>query len=275
MFWFIHPAFFVLCPQGECSQKCYYIFIIETVCVAWFSLEFCLRFIQAKSKCQFFKGPLNIIDFLAISPYYASLIILDDESAQDDNRPSGNSYLEKVGLVLRVLRALRILYVMRLARHSLGLQTLGLTVRRCTREFGLLLLFLCVAVTLFSPLVYLAENESGKVLEFTSIPASYWWAIISMTTVGYGDMVPRSVPGQMVALSSILSGILIMAFPATSIFHTFSHSYSELRREHERLQSRITRLKNANSSVESDTLNETESFISETTLSPIKYVYKG
>ncbi|XP_048371148.1 potassium voltage-gated channel subfamily G member 4 [Sphaerodactylus townsendi] len=259
--------------RGECSQKCYYIFIIETVCVAWFSLEFCLRFIQAKSKCQFFKGPLNIIDFLAIFPYYASLVILDDEPAEDGNdKPSGNSYIEKVGLVLRVLRALRILYVMRLARHSLGLQTLGLTVRRCTREFGLLLLFLCVAVTLFSPLVYLAENESGKVLEFTSIPASYWWAIISMTTVGYGDMVPRSVPGQMVALSSILSGILIMAFPATSIFHTFSHSYSELRREHERLQSRISRMKNANQSVESDTLNESESFILETTLSPIKHI---
>lgn len=241
--------------------------------MAWFSLELCLRFIQAESKCQFFKGPLNIIDFLAISPYYASLIVGND-GPSEDSRLSGNLYLEKVGLVLRVLRALRILYVMRLARHSLGLQTLGLTVRRCTREFGLLLLFLCVAVTLFSPLVYLAENESGKVLEFTSIPASYWWAIISMTTVGYGDMVPRSVPGQMVALSSILSGILIMAFPATSIFHTFSHSYSELRREHERLQSRIARLKHANMSGESDSYNESESFISDTTVSPTEYIYK-
>ncbi|KAJ7311872.1 hypothetical protein JRQ81_006187 [Phrynocephalus forsythii] len=261
--------------RGECSQKCYYIFIVETICVAWFSLEFCLRFIQAKSKCQFFKGPLNIIDIMAISPYYASLIVLEDESAEKDKRPSGNSYFEKVGLVLRVLRALRILYVMRLARHSLGLQTLGLTVRRSAREFGLLLLFLCVAVTLFSPLVYLAENESGKVLEFTSIPASYWWAIISMTTVGYGDMVPRSVPGQMVALSSILSGILIMSFPATSIFHTFSHSYSELRKEQERLQSQIMRMKNANMSSESDTLNESESFLSDPNGSSIKYIYKG
>uniref|UniRef100_A0A8C2YD90 Potassium voltage-gated channel modifier subfamily G member 4 n=1 Tax=Coturnix japonica TaxID=93934 RepID=A0A8C2YD90_COTJA len=261
--------------RGECSQKCYYIFVIETICVAWFSLEFCLRFIQARSKCQFFKGPLNIIDFLAISPYYVSLILAEDDSSETDDRPSSNTYLEKVGLVLRVLRALRILYVMRLARHSLGLQTLGLTVRRCTREFGLLLLFLCVAVTLFSPLVYLAENESGKVLEFTSIPASYWWAIISMTTVGYGDMVPRSVPGQMVALSSILSGILIMSFPATSIFHTFSHSYSELRKEHERLQSRLNRVKNANHSGESDTFNETDSLILEEPASPIKYIYTG
>ncbi|KAF7659745.1 hypothetical protein LDENG_00293610 [Lucifuga dentata] len=56
-----------------------------------------------------------------------------------------------------------------------------------------------------------------------------------MTTVGYGDMVPRSIPGQIVALTSILSGILIMAFPATSIFHTFSRSYQELKQDYDRL----------------------------------------
>ncbi|XP_045844030.1 potassium voltage-gated channel subfamily G member 4 [Meles meles] len=257
--------------KGECSQKCYYIFIVETVCVAWFSLEFCLRFVQARDKCQFFQGPLNIIDILAISPYYVSLAV-SGEPRQDGERPGGGSYLEKVGLALRVLRALRILYVMRLARHSLGLQTLGLTVRRCTREFGLLLLFLCVAVTLFSPLVYVAENESGRVLEFTSIPASYWWAVISMTTVGYGDMVPRSVPGQMVALSSILSGILIMAFPATSIFHTFSHSYLELKKEQERLRARLRHLQTAASASEHELLSDVDDPTPEGPALPAKYV---
>ncbi|CAL8397778.1 unnamed protein product [Gadus morhua 'NCC'] len=219
--------------RGECSQRCYNIFVLETVCVAWFSLEFLLRFIQTPSKCAFLCTPLNIIDVVAILPYYITLIV---DSLSVGGRPggSGNNYLEKVGLVLRVLRALRIFYVMRLARHSLGLQTLGLTVRRCTREFGLLLLFLCVAMALFSPLVFLAESELGAKQEFTSIPGSYWWAVISMTTVGYGDMVPRSIPGQVVALSSILSGILLMAFPVTSIFHTFSRSYLELKEEQQR-----------------------------------------
>ncbi|XP_057609830.1 potassium voltage-gated channel subfamily G member 4 [Chionomys nivalis] len=257
--------------KGECTRKCYYIFVVETICVAWFSLEFCLRFAQARNKCQFFRGPLNVIDILAISPYYVSLVV-SEESSEAGERLSGSSYLEKVGLVLRVLRALRILYVMRLARHSLGLQTLGLTVRRCAREFGLLLLFLGVAVTLFSPLVYVAENESGRVLEFTSIPASYWWAIISMTTVGYGDMVPRSVPGQMVALSSILSGILIMAFPATSIFHTFSHSYLELKREQEQVQARLRRLQNTNSASERELLSDVDDLVPEGLVSPIRYV---
>ncbi|XP_066504511.1 potassium voltage-gated channel subfamily G member 4 [Hoplias malabaricus] len=223
--------------RGECSQKCQHMFIVETVCVAWFSLELTLRFLQAPSKLEFARGPLNIIDAVAILPYYVSLVVDEKDGSMGDTG-AGRGYLDKLGLILRVMRALRILYVMRLARHSLGLQTLGLTMQRSTREFGLLLLFLCVAVALFSPLVHLAESEmaSGTAVgqhSFSSIPASYWWAVISMTTVGYGDMVPRSIPGQVVAFSSILSGILIMAFPATSIFHMFSRSYNELKQEHE------------------------------------------
>ncbi|TKC49236.1 hypothetical protein EI555_010557, partial [Monodon monoceros] len=218
---------------GECSPKCRNLFVLETVCVAWFSFEFLLRSLQAESKCAFLRTPLNIIDILAILPFYVSLLV--GLAAQPG--AGGNKLLERAGLVLRLLRALRVLYVMRLARHSLGLRSLGLTVRRCAREFGLLLLFLCVAMALFAPLVHLAERELGARRDFSSVPASYWWAVISMTTVGYGDMVPRSLPGQVVALSSILSGILLMAFPVTSIFHTFSRSYSELKQQQQRAAS--------------------------------------
>ncbi|NXX39116.1 KCNG2 protein, partial [Tricholaema leucomelas] len=224
--------------QGECSRRCRALFVLEAVCVGWFSLEFLLRGLQARDKCAFLRAPLSLIDLLALLPFYVSLM-LDLPSSGSGGRPgaAGSKYLERAGLALRLLRALRILYVMRLARHSLGLRSLGLTVRRCARHFGLLLLFLCVAMALFSPLVYLAESELGAKQEFTSVPSSYWWAVISMTTVGYGDMVPRSIPGQVVALSSILSGILLMAFPVTSIFHTFSRSYSELKEQQQRAAS--------------------------------------
>ncbi|KAM6943539.1 voltage-gated potassium channel regulatory subunit KCNG4-like [Xenentodon cancila] len=228
--------------RGECSQKCHNMFVVESICVAWFSLEFFLRFFNAQNKLDFAREPLNIIDAIAILPYYVSLVVeVGEESQEDVIVEAGRGYLDKLSLILRLLRALRILYVMRLARHSLGLQTLGVTMRRSMREFGLLLLFVCVAVALFSPLVHLAESELAPFASpyahhsFSSIPASYWWAIISMTTVGYGDMVPHSITGQIVALMSILSGILIMAFPATSIFHTFSRSYQELKQEYERV----------------------------------------
>ncbi|XP_046713171.1 potassium voltage-gated channel subfamily G member 4 [Silurus meridionalis] len=216
--------------RGECSLRCQQIFIVETVCVVWFTLELLLRFLQARSKLEFARGPLNIIDAVAILPYYISLLVDERDLRLGDTTTVGGGYLDKLGLILRLMRALRILYVMRLARHSLGLQTLGLTVQRSMHDFGLLLLFVCVAVTLFSPLIHLTESERHG---FSSIPACFWWAIISMTTVGYGDMVPRTIPGQAVAFSAILSGILIMAFPATSIFHVFSRSYRELRQEHE------------------------------------------
>lgn len=252
-------VFFYPSLQGECSQRCHNIFVLETVCVAWFSLEFLLRFIQTQSKCTFLRTPLNVIDVVAILPYYITLIV-DSLSEGGKTAGSGNNYLEKVGLVLRVLRALRIFYVMRLARHSLGLQVLGLTVKRCTREFGLLLLFLCVAMALFSPLVFLAESEMGAKQEFTSIPGSYWWAVISMTTVGYGDMVPRSIPGQVVALSSILSGILLMAFPVTSIFHTFSRSYLELKEEQSRTLRQKPDSQDSSKSQNSEDSQETDSY---------------
>ncbi len=217
-------------------------FVVESVCVAWFSFEFLVRFFHARSKLEFACSPLNIIDAAAILPYYVSLFLEHgDESVQDVVAGPGKSSLDKLGLILRVMRALRILYVMRLARHSLGLQILGLTIQRSVTDFGLLLLFVCVAVTLFSPLVHLAETELAPNaaryphLSFSSIPASYWWSIISVTTVGYGDMVPHSIPGQLVALLTILSGVLILSFPSTSIFHTFYHTYTELKEEHGRV----------------------------------------
>uniref|UniRef100_A0A668RMF8 Potassium voltage-gated channel, subfamily G, member 4b n=1 Tax=Oreochromis aureus TaxID=47969 RepID=A0A668RMF8_OREAU len=228
--------------MGECSQKCQNMFLVESVCVAWFTLEFLVRFFHAQSKLEFIQGPLNITDVAAILPYYISLFLeFKDETAHNIVAGAGKSTLDKLGLILRVMRALRIMYVMKLARHSMGLQTLGLTMQRSVTDFGLLLLFICVAVALFSPLVHLAESELAPnaartpQLKFSSIPASYWWSIISVTTVGYGDMVPHSIPGQVGALIIILAGILILSFPSTSIFHTFNRTYNELKEEHKRL----------------------------------------
>ncbi|KAI9520763.1 hypothetical protein NQZ68_013168 [Dissostichus eleginoides] len=227
--------------MGKCSQKCRNLFVVESVCVAWFSIEFLVRFLHTQSKLEFARSPLNIIDAVAILPFYVSLLDLRSGPVGDTEDGTGKSTLDKLSLILRVMRALRILYIMRLARHSLGLKTLGLTIQRSVTDFGLLLLFVCVAVTLFSPLIHLAESElaphaaKSPMVSFSSIPASYWWSIITVTTVGYGDMVPRSVPGQVLALIIILSGILLLSFPSTSIFLTFQHTYREMKEEHNRL----------------------------------------
>ncbi|KAL7890272.1 hypothetical protein AOLI_G00025300 [Acnodon oligacanthus] len=207
----------------DCLEKAEYR-IIEAVCIGWFTAECIVRFIVSRDKCEFVRRPLNIIDLLAITPYYISvtMTVLTGE----------NSQLQRAGVTLRVLRMMRIFWVIKLARHFLGLQTLGLTLRRCYREMVMLLVFICVAMAIFGALAQLLEHgldlKSGNE-EYASIPAACWWVIISMTTVGYGDMYPITVPGRVLGGLCVVSGIVLLALPITFIYHSFVQCYHELK----------------------------------------------
>nr|XP_056708967.1 potassium voltage-gated channel subfamily G member 3 isoform X1 [Euleptes europaea] len=198
--------------------------IIEAVCIGWFTAECIVRFIISKDKCEFVKRPLNIIDLLAITPYYISVLMTVFTGE--------NSQLQRAGVTLRVLRMMRIFWVIKLARHFIGLQTLGLTLKRCYREMVMLLVFVCVAMAIFSALSQLFEHglNLGKPNEgYSSIPAACWWVIISMTTVGYGDVCPITIPGRILGGICVVSGIVLLALPITFIYHSFVQCYHELK----------------------------------------------
>ncbi|XP_046694127.1 potassium voltage-gated channel subfamily G member 3-like isoform X3 [Silurus meridionalis] len=172
--------------------------IIEAVCIGWFTAECIVRFLVSRDK--FLTGE--------------------------------NSQLQRAGVTLRVLRMMRIFWVIKLARHFLGLQTLGLTLRRCYREMVMLLVFICVAMAIFGALAQLLEHGldlKSSNEEYASIPAACWWVIISMTTVGYGDMYPITVPGRVLGGLCVVSGIVLLALPITFIYHSFVQCYNELK----------------------------------------------
>lgn len=193
-------------------------FFIETACIAWFAFELCVRFVACPSKNDFFHNLMNIIDIISIVPYFVTLIT---ELATTPEESSGQNMSLAI---LRIIRLVRVFRIFKLSRHSKGLQILGQTLKASMRELGLLIFFLFIGVILFSSAIYFAEVDDPKT-QFVSIPDGFWWAVVTMTTVGYGDMCPITLGGKVVGTLCAIAGVLTIALPVPVIVSNFNYFY--------------------------------------------------
>ncbi|GJQ79665.1 hypothetical protein Trydic_g5818 [Trypoxylus dichotomus] len=243
-------------------------FLIETICIIWFTFELSVRFLACPNKLNFFRDVMNIIDIIAIIPYFITLatVVAEEEDTQNIPRapvsPQDKSTNQAMSLaILRVIRLVRVFRIFKLSRHSKGLQILGRTLKASMRELGLLIFFLFIGVVLFSSTVYFAEAgseqsffksipdafwwavvtmttvgygdmsavyfaEAGSENSFfKSIPDAFWWAVVTMTTVGYGDMTPVGVWGKIVGSLCAIAGVLTIALPVPVIVSNFNYFY--------------------------------------------------
>jgi potassium voltage-gated channel Shaker-related subfamily A protein 10 len=193
-------------------------FVVESTCIVWFTFELALRFVVCPSKTDFFKNVMNMIDIISIIPYFATLIT---ELVQE-TEPSAQQNTSLA--ILRVIRLVRVFRIFKLSRHSKGLQILGQTLKASMRELGLLIFFLFIGVILFSSAVYFAEVDEPE-SHFSSIPDGFWWAVVTMTTVGYGDMCPTTPGGKIVGTLCAIAGVLTIALPVPVIVSNFNYFY--------------------------------------------------
>jgi voltage-gated potassium channel len=130
-----------------------------------------------------------VVDLLSILPAFLGAFVLDD---------------------LRVLRLIRLLRMLKLTRHAGVFQLIWTVLREEARTTGALVFILCLTVTVSGSIMYMIEGEE-KDTAFTSIPVAMWWAIETLTTVGYGDMIPSTAGGRLVGGVVIVAGIVTLA----------------------------------------------------------------
>ena len=168
--------------------------ILEWVFTILFTFEYLARIYAIKKKWGYILSLYGIIDLLAIIPTYLSLVVAGSQTL----------------VVIRSLRLLRIFRILKLARYLDAAANLKAAMQASKRKIFVFLGVVFILVIIMGTLMYIIEGaENG----FTSIPRSIYWAVVTLTTVGYGDISPQTVLGQLVAMCIMIMGYGIIAVP--------------------------------------------------------------
>lgn len=204
--------------EGHPAYK--YLFGLNVLVIAFFTTDLLIRFITWPGLINFWKNLFNILDILSILPFYVSLLA---EAFEDPTNPSSNEH--KSYVVLRVCRIFRIVRVFKFIRHSQDLIMIIKVVGHAKKELCLLILLLFIFSVSFGSLMYYIEHTSND--KFSTIMQGCWWAIVTITTIGYGDIAPETWLGKAVGSLVLTMGIVFLALPMTIIVGKFSTVYEK------------------------------------------------
>lgn len=189
------------------SQHGTLLYGIEWFFTILFTIEYALRLLSVGRPLKYAISFYGVVDLLAIIPTYISLLL------------PGTQYL----LVIRILRILRIFRILKLAPYLGEAKLLSKALQASRRKISVFLITLLTLVVIFGSLMYVIEGGEN---EFTSIPRSIYWAIVTMTTVGYGDISPQTILGQAIASIVMILGYSIIAVPTGIVSVEMSKTFS-------------------------------------------------
>lgn len=180
----------------------------EWILTILFTVEYFLRIYSIGKPAKYIFSFYGVVDFLSLLPTYLSLIF------------PGTHYL----VVIRVFRVLRIFRVLKFVQYVSEAQTMTAALKASRKKITVFLFDVIVIVIIVGAIMYLVEGEENG---FTSIPRSIYWAIVTLTTVGYGDISPGTEFGQFIASLVMLLGYGIIAVPTGIV----TVEYSKIKRE--------------------------------------------
>ena len=192
--------------------------VIDLLTTLIFTAELLLRFTVCPSKMDFMKSFLNWMDIISLVAQWILFLLYVTITDYWTLR------LYKICSILRVFRIFRIF---RLAKHYQGLQILILALRSSFRELMFLAIFVLVGMILFATAIFYAEMDNQY--DFLNIPSSFWWALITMTTVGYGDVYPTTDGGFLVGAFCAVCGIITIGLPIPIIATNFQVFYQYIK----------------------------------------------
>lgn len=179
---------------GIRAQYGSFFYLVEWVFTLLFTIEYVMRLLCVSRPLRYAASFFGVIDLLAIVPTYLSLILV------------GTHYL----VVIRVLRVLRVFRVLKLVQYVGETQVLAQALRASRRKIFVFLFTVVTLMVVIGSLMYVIEGAASG---FTSIPRGVYWAIVTMTTVGYGDISPQTPLGQLLAAAVMVMGYSIIAVP--------------------------------------------------------------
>jgi len=199
LLWVIAASVIVVMLESVVELRIEYgtiFFILEWTFTILFTIEYFLRIWLVRSKFRYIFSFFGIIDLISILPTYLALIL------------TGAQYF----MAIRILRLLRMFRVLKMARHMSEANVLMNALASSRAKISVFLFGVLSLVAIEGTLMYLLEGNEPNT-QFTSIPESMYWGIVTVTTVGYGNIVPVTVLGKMLASIMMMTGFAIIAVP--------------------------------------------------------------
>ena len=193
-----------------------YLQVFEYITMAWFIIDLTVRLVVSPNKHDYFHKFDNIIDIIA------TIWLVIDSILQ--------IYIDS--FLLKSIQVVRVLRLFRLLTYHPGLQVIITSIKTSAAVLQLLVFFIIVSSTIYGAVVFYAERlttDNPDSNLFISVPDAFWYAIVSLTTIGYGELSPTTTLGRLFGGACVVTGVLMVGLPMTIVVEIFTNFYNHLR----------------------------------------------